>query len=96
MRSQALLNLQKELQSPRSLFEMCDFWVNQHAQSTHMIIFLPYGNLHPTRGGKGEDTSQLHPQSQNRIHDPNLEATPKELCQLYNKWRISSPLRQYV
>jgi hypothetical protein len=60
-------------------------------QSAHKIRSLPYGNLHPMKGGKREDTSQLYSQFHNRIQNSNLEAAPKNFANFTTNGKLHHP-----
>jgi len=75
---------------------MQDFWVNQHAESSHRTRPLPKAISTIAKGVSWEidPTSPFSPNTSTRELD--MELTPKELHQLRERWRVISPLKQYM
>jgi hypothetical protein len=94
--SQESIELLEDIHLPRTLQEMQDFWVNQHVESSHRIRPLPTRTF-GTNKGVQQEINPSNPLSPNTsTGEFNTELLPEELHQLRERWRVSSPLKQYM
>jgi hypothetical protein len=75
---------------------MQEFWVNQHAESSHRIRPLPTGTF-GTNKGVQQEINPSNPLTPNTsTWELNMELLLEELHQLRERCRVSSPLKQYM
>jgi hypothetical protein len=63
-------------------------------EPSHRIRRLPRGTFGIIKGVQQEINNPLSPNTSTR--ELNMELLPKELHQLRERWRVSSPLKQYM
>jgi hypothetical protein len=94
--SQESIDLLESIHSPRTLQEMRDFWANQHVESSHRIKPLPRETFGINKGVQREINPSTLFSPNTSTRELNMELLPKELHQLRERWRVSSPLKPYM